>query len=35
VAQIVQRVRPDYYAKRAAAAQPVVVPAQAQVTTEK
>jgi len=35
VAQIVQRVRPDYYAKRAAPAQPVVVPAQAQVTTEK
>jgi NADH-quinone oxidoreductase subunit M len=37
VAQIVQRVRPGYYAKRAVPvpAQPVVVPAQAQVTTEK
>jgi len=33
----VQRVRPGYYAKRAVPvpAQPVVVPAQAQVTTEK
>jgi NADH-quinone oxidoreductase subunit M len=35
VAQIVQRVRPDYYARRALPAQPVVVRTEAKVTTEK